>query len=168
MKLLIIQTSLNKNSKTNIAARETFKIWKEQWVDLEFLDLRDYDLQMCNWTKIETYNSDMNIIKDKVEAADAYILAYPVYNYSLSGVCKNFIDIFSYYMNGKKCWIIHNSYSERSFSDGSWELFKILGLHDNIDIVLPMIHTCNADFEDDTLKWEKAIEKIHALINKVY
>jgi multimeric flavodoxin WrbA len=166
MKLLIIQTSLNKNSKTNITSREAFNIWIKKWLDIEFLDLRDYNLEMCNWEKIEMYNNDMNTIKDKVQAADAYILAYPVYNYSLSWVCKNFIDIFSYYMNSKKCWIIHNSYSERSFSDGMGELFKILWLHDNVDIVLPVVHSCNNDFDGNNLTCTKVIEKINKLIKQ--
>jgi hypothetical protein len=70
-------------------------------------------------------------------------------------------------MNGKKCWIIHNSYSERSFSDGTGELFKILWLHDNVDIILPVVHTCNSDFDDNTLSWEKAIKKIESMLSNL-
>jgi hypothetical protein len=69
-------------------------------------------------------------------------------------------------MNGKKCWIIHNSYSERSFSDGMGELFKILGLHDNVNIVLPVVHSCNNDFDDNRITWIKVIEKINTLIKQ--
>lgn len=167
MKLLIIQTSLNQTSKTDIAAKYISNIWKKDWLEVEFLDLRDYNLEMCNWKKIEEYNTDMNTIMKKVKQSDAYILAYPVYNYSLSGVCKNFIDIFSYYMNGKKCWIIHNSYSDRSFWDWASELFKILWLHDNVKIILPIIHTSNNDFTDNMLTWEKAIEKMNDMIANI-
>ena len=166
-KILIIQTSLNETSKTSIASLKAYEIAKNKLLNVELLDLRNYDLEMCNWKKIEHYNSDMNIIKDKVEQADLYILAYPIYNYSFSWVCKNFIDIFSYYMDSKKCSIIQNSYSVRSFSDWYSEISKTLWLHNNIDIVLPMIHTYNEDFNLDEFIWEKSIEKIEKAIDNL-
>lgn len=166
-KILIIQTSLNKKSKTAIASQKALEIWKKMNLNIELLDLRKYDLQMCNWEKTEEYNSDMNEIKEIIESADSYILAYPIYNYSFSGVCKNFLDIYSYYMDSKKLWIIQNSYSIRSFSDWYWELAKILWLHNNIQIVLPMVHTANEDFEWEEIVWEKAITKIEKMITNL-
>lgn len=167
-KLLIIQTSLNKDSKTRIIAQEAFSIAdKVSWLDVEFLDLKDYQIEFCNWKKIEEYNSDMNKIKEIVELADYYILAYPVYNYSFSWVCKNFIDIFSYYMDSKPCVIIQNSYSIRSFSDWYWELAKVLGLHNNIKIILPMVHSFNDDFKLDKIINIKVIEKLKKSISNL-
>lgn len=163
-KILIIQTSLNKNSKTWIFCEKTLKIWKDLWLNIEVLDLREYKIEMCDWRKIEEYNEDMNKIKNILEKSDTYILAYPIYNYSFSWVCKNFIDIFSHCMSWKRCWIIQNSYSSRSFSDGFWELSKILSLHDKISIILPLVHTCNEDFDWNELVWEKSLEKIRELL----
>jgi multimeric flavodoxin WrbA len=140
---------------------------KNKGLNVEVLDLRRYDIQMCNWKKIEEYNNDMNLIKEKVESADFYVLAYPIYNYSFSWVCKNFIDIFSYYMDSKKCGIIQNSYSARSFSDWYGELAKILWLHNNVSLTLPMIHTCNEDFEWNELIWGKSIEKMEWMLNNL-
>jgi NAD(P)H-dependent FMN reductase len=160
-KLLIIQTSLNKESKTAIVAKKAENIANNTpWIEVKYLDLREYDLQMCNWSKIEDYNADMNKIKDMVEEVDMYILAYPIYNYSFSWVCKNFIDVYSNFMNGKKLSIIQNSYSVRSFSDWFAELSKILSLHDNIEIVLPMVHSYFEDFDWNEVKNSKIIEKL--------
>ena len=160
-KLLIIQTSLNKDSKTSIVCSKALESAKKQKdMEVEILDLRDYDLQFCNWGKIETYNKDMQKIKQKVEDADCYILCYPIYNYSFSWVLKNFIDIFSHYMDSKDCSFITNSYSVRSFSDGYSELTKILWLHNNIQVILPMVHCYNDCFEYDKLMDEKVMEKI--------
>ena len=166
-KILIIQTSLNKDSKTSIVAKKTHKIATKKWFNVELLDLRNYNLELCSWKKIEEYNQDMNKIKDKVEQADLYILAYPIYNYSFSWVCKNFIDIFSHFMDDKKCSIIQNSYSVRSFSDWYSEVSKTLWLHNNVDIVLPIIHTYHEDFESQNLVWEKAIEKIEKMLENL-
>lgn len=166
-KILIIQTSLSKASKTAIVAQKAYEIAKNKWLEVEILDLREYKLELCNWEKIENYNSDMNIIKDKVENSDLYILAYPIHNYSFSWVCKNFIDIFSYYMDSKKCSIIQNSYSVRSFSDWYSEVTKTLWLHNNIDIILPLVHSHNEDFESDKLVWKKSIEKIDKMIDNL-
>lgn len=163
-KILIIQTSLNPKSKTAIACEKSLKIAEKLKLNVEILDLRKYNFELCNWWKIENYWEDMNKIKEIVEKADFYILAYPIYNYSFSWVCKNFIDIFSYFMEWKKCGIIQNSYSVRSFSDWFSEIAKVLWLHNNVNISLPMIHTFNEDFENEELIWEKSLEKIEKLL----
>jgi multimeric flavodoxin WrbA len=47
-KLLIIQTSLNEKSKTAIAVEKTYEMAKNKGLNVEVLDLRRYDIQMCN------------------------------------------------------------------------------------------------------------------------
>jgi len=165
-KILIIQTSLNKNSKTALSYEKTLEITKNKNIKAEILDLRNFNFQMCNWEKIEEYNSNMNKIMKILKSYDFYILWYPVYNYSFSWVCKNFIDIFSSTMKWKKCWLIHNNDSIRSFSDWYSEIAKTLWLHDNVENLLPLVHTENSDFKNNKLTWEKALEKIENLLGK--
>ncbi|USN57894.1 MAG: NAD(P)H-dependent oxidoreductase [Candidatus Peribacteria bacterium] len=165
--LLIIQTSLNPQSKTAIAAKTLLGEADNLGIQAELLDVRDYDFELCHGGKIESYNTDMQQIHEKVLSADAYVLAYPVYNYSFSGVCKNFIDIFSHDMQGKRCGVMHNSYSVRSFADGYAELSKVLGLHDHVQMILPVVHTMHEDFSEGKILNPKVIDKMKGLLENI-
>lgn len=166
--LLIIQTSLHPESKTAIAAKTLLEEAHNLGIEAELLDLRDYDVELCDGRKIEDYNASMQQIHAKVLGVDAYVLAYPVYNYSFSGACKNFIDIFSHDMQGKKCGVMHNSYSVRSFADGYAELSKVLGLHDNVQMILPVVHTTHEDFSQGKIVNPKVIDKMKGLLENIF
>ena len=169
MKIAIIQTSLSKNSQTNITALETKKKFEEKLgkKNVFFIDLRKYNLDFCRGCEISKYGKDTQKIAKILDECDIFILAYPVYNYSFSGVCKNFIDIFSYNLEKKPCGLIHNSSSIRSFNCGIGEIMNILSMHNSIKIKLPVIHTHNSDFENKKITNKKVFEKIDGLIEEI-
>ena len=166
--LVIIQTSLNKKSKTANVVEYVSKSLDKRKVSYEIIDLRDYNIEFCDGRDFKDYNIDMQKISKILEKAKVYILAFPVYNYSFSGACKNFVDIFSGFMDSKFIGLINNSGGIRSANEGTGELMKILGRHNNITTIQPVLNTCWFDFDEDfNIKDKRTIETIYLLIHNV-
>ena len=62
-------------------------------VEVEVLDLRDYDMQFCDGRKIDDYNEDTRKIIEKVSNADFYLIGSPIFNCSIPAPLKNLIDL---------------------------------------------------------------------------
>ncbi|WP_102348915.1 NADPH-dependent FMN reductase [Bacillus sp. Marseille-P3661] len=62
-------------------------------VDIELLDLKDYNIQFCDGRDPATYTGDTKIVIDKVCCADAYIIGTPIFQGSMTGVLKNLFDL---------------------------------------------------------------------------
>jgi len=58
-KIVIIQGSLNKDSKTALVVAETEKVLRSRKLDFETLDLRTLNLQFCDGRSLTDYNEDM-------------------------------------------------------------------------------------------------------------
>lgn len=166
--IVIIQTSLNPSSKTSIVANKFFETLKEKGVNVEILDLRNHNIEFCDGRKLEKYNQDMQIIASKLKIAKGYILSFPIYNYSFSGVLKNFLDIYSGVMDSKFTGLVSNSGGIRSANEGVGELMKSLALHNNITTVQPVVHTFAGDFNDDNeLTQDTTKEMIKKLCDRI-
>ena len=90
MHILGISGSLRKNS-LNTAALRACQALLPPGVSMEITDLID----------VPIYNDDVRehglpvsvkLLREKIAAADALVIASPEYNYSMSGVLKNAID----------------------------------------------------------------------------
>jgi FMN reductase/FAD reductase [NAD(P)H] len=62
-------------------------------IDVEMLDLKDYDVQFCDGRKIENYNTDTRKVIAKVSEADFYLIGSPIFNCSIPAPLKNLIDL---------------------------------------------------------------------------
>ena len=147
--IVIVQTSLGPNSKTAILAKKAQELLETKGVSVEFIDLREKEMMFCDGRDIKDYSQDMQDIAKTLTEAKGAIIAYPVYNYSFSGVAKNFVDIFSYYLDSKFVGLLHNSGGIRSANEGISEMIKSLALHNNITTVQPVIHTFAGDFNEN-------------------
>jgi FAD reductase [NAD(P)H] len=58
-----------------------------------YIDLRDIDLEFCDGRDFGDYNETIQKAYRDLEPVEAVIFGMPVYQYSMSGVLKNFIDI---------------------------------------------------------------------------
>lgn len=93
-KILIFAGSLRVDSFNKKLARVAARIAEEAGVEITYLDLRDY--------RIPPYDGDMEAgggIPERAQALrgimmehDAFIIASPEYNSSISGTLKNYID----------------------------------------------------------------------------
>ena len=163
-KILIIQGSLNPQSKTAVVVKETEKILKRlDEVDSQTLDLRSFDMQFCDGRKLTDYNSDTQKVFQMVNEADGFIIGMPVYCYSVSGPLKNLIDITSAAMEKKVAGILCNTGSSMSFLASS-DLAKILAYESHVLSVQPVVCSSYEDFKGGKLENRKVKEILKSMI----
>ncbi len=97
-KVLIISTSLRKNSNSEYLARECEKGAKNAGHEVQFISLKGKKISFCTGC-LACQKSGACVIKDdvfeiseKVKNADVLIFATPVYYYEMSGQMKTLID----------------------------------------------------------------------------
>lgn len=161
MRLGLLQGSLSPDSHTAVVMRAVRDAAKDFTV--EWLDLRERNAEFCDGRDLEEYGEETRKLAAALATCDAYVIGFPVYNYSVSGVVKNVVDICSHGMRGKVAGLVSNSGGVRSFM-ASVDLMKILSYHDSIMVVQPTVHTWDQDFQDERLANPKVHEKIQAML----
>lgn len=97
-KVLIISTSLRRNSNSDYIAREFERGAKDAGNEVEFVSLIGKKIDFCigclscQLTQECVIKDDANEIAEKVKNADVVVYATPVYYYEMSGQMKTLID----------------------------------------------------------------------------
>ncbi len=97
-KVLIVSSSLRNGSNSEILAREAEAGAREAGNEVEYISLKDKDLNFCRGclacqkTGKCVIRDDMDDMIGKVCAAESIIFATPIYYYELSGQLKTFLD----------------------------------------------------------------------------
>lgn len=162
-KIVIVQGSLNPESKTAVVVEEAEKVLKTRNIEFETLDLRSLKLQFCDGRNLADYNEDMQQAYRILESADAFIFAMPVYCWSMSGVVKNLIDITAGALENKVAGILCNAGGNRSFMSSA-DLINVLYYESGVMTVHPVVYTSTEDFEDGKLVAQKPLAKISTMI----
>ena len=118
-KVLIISTSLRQGSNSEILAHETERGAKDAGHTVEFISLKNKNIQYCRGClacqKIGkcVINDDANEITEKMKNSDVIIWATPVYYYEMSGQMKTMIDransLFATGFSSKEIYVITSS-----------------------------------------------------------
>lgn len=75
--------------------------------ETDLIDLADYRLSFADGRPLEQFDDDTAAVVARVVAADATILATPVYRATFTGVLKNLLDLIPMEaLTGKPCGII--------------------------------------------------------------
>jgi len=162
-RIVCIKGSLNKNSKTSIVMDKVIKTLENKKVVVDIIDIRDLNMEFCDGRPTEEYNSDMQSALKTIKKSDAGIIGMPVYQYSVAGPLKNFLDITTEAFNYKFIGIVSNSGGVRSYLAAN-DLMKILAFEAFALPIMPLVHTWAGDFEDDKLKNKKVVEKIDEMV----
>lgn len=90
--ILIVSSSLNADSNSRVLAQATLKVLEAEGQRASVLDLRDYPLPLCDGGP--SYGHP-NVIKvgELLRAADAIVVATPIYNYDATAAVKNLIEL---------------------------------------------------------------------------
>jgi len=163
-KIVIVQGSLSKDSKTAIVVAETERVLKSRNIDFETLDLRSLELQFCDGRSLADYNADMQKAYRILESADAFIFGMPVYCWSMSGVVKNLIDITAGALENKVAGILCNAGGNRSFMSSA-DLINVLYYESGVMTVHPIVYTSYEDFKNGKLVNEKPLAKIPTMVD---
>lgn len=166
-KIVLIQGSLNKNSKTAIVLNEVNRLLREERkIQTEIIDLRDIELEWCDGRPSAQYNDDLQRCRKIMNEADGFIIGMPVYSYSVSGPLKNFLDIVIGAMDSKVAGVVCQSGGIRSFL-ASADLMKILSFEADVISVQPVVHTYVDDFVEGKLANPGTSEVINQMIDGV-
>ncbi|MFP7732217.1 NADPH-dependent FMN reductase [Priestia aryabhattai] len=94
MKLLGISGTII-GSKTSVVVQQVLEEAKLQHpdIEIEFLDLRDYNIQFCDGRDPSTYSEDTKKVIGVISSADFYVIGSPIFQGSITGALKNVFDL---------------------------------------------------------------------------
>jgi FAD reductase [NAD(P)H] len=94
MKLLGISGTIT-GSKTKIIVEKVLEEVKKHHpeVEVELLDLKQFDVQFCDGRDPSTYTGDTKKVIDIVKEADFYVIGTPIFQGSITGALKNLFDL---------------------------------------------------------------------------
>ena len=90
MTVLHISCSLSPGSRSRVLAAEAARALEAAGAGVKVLDLRDFPMPMCDGEDCE----DPNVARlaQAVGAADAILLAVPIYSYDVNAAAKNLVE----------------------------------------------------------------------------
>lgn len=93
MKLLGISGTII-GAKTSILVQKVLDEVKKlaPEIEVEMLDLRDYQMSLCDGRDPATYPDDTKKVVDLVSSADFYLIGTPIFQGSMTGALKNLFD----------------------------------------------------------------------------
>jgi FMN reductase len=163
MKILIVGTSLDPDSKSQKLARVALNIAHQAGHEVELLDLRDIPLPLAG--EENSFDDEQVVrLKEKMSAFTKFVFCVPVYNFDVSASAKNFLELV-----GDNClenctvgFICsaggQNSYmSVMSFASSLMLDFRTW-------IVPRFVYSVESDWQGDELKNAKIIERTTELL----
>jgi FMN reductase/FAD reductase [NAD(P)H] len=94
MKLLGISGTII-GYKTGVVVQKVLDEVKKKYpyIEVEYLDMMEYDVQFCDGRDPATYSEDTKKVIEMVSSADFYIIGTPIFQGSIPGVLKNLFDL---------------------------------------------------------------------------
>jgi FMN reductase len=90
MNILIVSCSLNPDSRSRVLANAAAGLLRESGAKTTLLDLRDHPLPLCDGESCDA--QAIRPLVDAIKAADAILLAVPIYNYDVNAAAKNLVE----------------------------------------------------------------------------
>jgi FMN reductase len=90
--ILVLSASLSPESNSRLLAREAERVLAADGVDVQFVDLRDYPLPLCDGGAAYGH-PNVAKLRTLIAAASAVIVATPIYNYDGNAALKNLIEL---------------------------------------------------------------------------
>ncbi len=100
MKIVIVSSSLNPDSRSQLMARILQGLWSEESFEVELIDLREAELPLCDGGSAYGH-PEVARIQKIVESADGFVFATPIYNFSINAALKNYLELVGRSMEGK-------------------------------------------------------------------
>jgi|LakMenEpi03Aug12_release.lakeMendotaPanAssembly.Ray.scaffolds.fasta_scaffold185770_4 NAD(P)H-dependent FMN reductase len=88
---LVISCSLNPESNSRKMAKAAYDILNEHG-GAEWLDLRDYELPMCDGGAAYGHKN-VEVVAQKIRDAKCILLGVPIYNFDVNAAAKNVIEL---------------------------------------------------------------------------
>ena len=164
MYFLLISASLNKKSRSFVLARTALEIFQAQHKKAELIDLRDYDLPLCD-AGAAFGHAQVVEIKQKIEQATAIIVSAPVYNYDMNAALKNIYDLTGSAWEGKLVGLMAVGGGKGSYM-APMNFLNGLMLNARCLIVPRYVYALEQDIEGRELKNEEIRTRIQHLVRQ--
>jgi FMN reductase len=92
MKILILSTSLNPESRSRVLARRAEEVCRAAGVDTCLVDLQELSLPFCDGADAGEHPQVPPLL-ERVREADGVLIAAPIYTYGVNAACKNFVEL---------------------------------------------------------------------------
>ncbi|MCC3357008.1 NADPH-dependent FMN reductase [Bacillus sp. REN16] len=169
MKVVGISGSLI-GAKVSKAVYEVLAAIKSQdfSVQIELLDLKDFELEFVNGSPLSYYNDDTIKVVNKILEADMLVFGSPIYQASISGALKNLLDFFPVdSFKNKVTGIITTGGTEKHFLVSEFHLKPILSyLKGTVPVHQVFIHNDNFD-DDNEITNKGLLKRIHTLAEEM-
>jgi NAD(P)H-dependent FMN reductase len=90
MKILVVSCSLNPDSNSFVLAQHAVTELRAAGAAVDFVDLREHTMPLCDGQTCT--NRSVEELAGRVEAADAVVLAVPIYNFDANAAAKNLVE----------------------------------------------------------------------------
>lgn len=151
MKVALVSSSLNPGSRSRLMALSVKGMLEALGeVEVDLIDLQELELPLCDGGSAY---GDPNVVElnQRLEAADAYVLATPIYNFDSNAALKNLIELGGRKMENKLVGFI-------CAAGGAMSYMSIMAVANSLmldfrTIVLPrFVYAAPDDWEGDELK----------------
>lgn len=147
MKLLVISSSLNPESKSRILAKMAWEVLEDKGHTVDWVDLRDFKLPICGDT--ESYGHEhVEEISARIKEADGILLAAPIHNYDVAASAKNLAEITSQSWYGKIVGLLVASGSHFSYMS-PFHFMTSLMMHNRCVIVPRYVFAAGPQFSEE-------------------
>ncbi len=165
-KITVLQPSLREGSHTDIVCKEFEARCVSAGLEVNYIDLQNKELQFCDGRNQEEYNADMQGITKAFAESEAIVFGMPVYQYSMSGVLKNILDVCGTGLKAKSIGAIVNAGWPNCYM-ASRDLFDCLYYEYACTNIAPTPYTWSMDFQDGKIVNEKCLNKLDELVETI-
>ena len=131
-------------------ARELYDVLKNKNIDFELIDLKDYDIPICDGDKCYDHETTI-MLRKKVEEAKCVVISTPVYNFNVSSSAKNFVELTGKMWEGKIAGFM-TAAGGRSGYMSVMSLANSLMLDFRVVIIPKHVYAERSSFKDDEIE----------------
>ena len=144
---IVISSSLNPKSRSRLLALIAFNELKYMGVSVEWLDLADHPIPLCDGDKAYN-NSNVKELRDKIQNAKGVLFAVPIYNYDVNAAAKNLIELTGDAWSNKIVGFLCAAGGKASYMS-VMSLANSLMLDFRCLIIPRFVYTVSEDFTED-------------------
>src|SRR5579863_7255928 len=100
MKLLLLSSSLNEDSKSRAMLRVAEAKLQALGAEIDFMDLQVHPLPLAG-SDASWNDPEADKLAGRIEAADGILIGVPIYNYDVNAALKNLVELTGSSWEGK-------------------------------------------------------------------
>lgn len=167
MKILSISGTLV-GSKTSLLTKKLSEDLQHKMpnTEMEFLDLKDVQLEFCAGKPIDQYNRDTQKVIGKIAEADAYIIGTTILHGSMPGVLKNLFELVPVEHFADKCVLFAATGGNSLHYLAIESSVKPVANYLKIFVLPEYIFATSSDFNEKNELTDKVQQEMNAILEK--